>query len=713
MGNLSCPVLRGRDDGNIILLLDGKTQIALEYVYCYRAEYRAVLWLCAETTKTLNASYRELAAVLGLPEREVQEQDIVVQAVHQRLRQIDRWLLIVDNADDLARTQAFVPIGVAGHLIFTTKSHITGKMATRLEVGPLEIDMGAHLLLCRAGLLAAASDADLEVARAIARELGGLPLALDQAGAYIENYGCSLTDYLQRYQTLGEQLLAQRVVLVDDHPESVATTWLRSFAKVEQTSPTAAELLRACAFLAPDAIPEELLIEILQVPRTPASPEVPQRKRRDRFSRLMGKEPRQRERPSSDTSREAIQEAIAVLRSYSLLQRKSGEQIVAIHQLVQTVIRDLLDERTQATWITHVVGAVSRCFPVVCFETWERCEVYLQQALVCHRWLEQRHLQMREEASLLHQAAWYLVDRARYTEAEPLLVRALYIQRKLWGNEHPDTAASLTNLALLYHDQGKDAEAEPLFVQTLEIYEQVLGADHPNTVTSLHNLASLYMSQGKHAEAEPLFLQALSTRENVLGANHPATAATFNNLALLYQDQGKYTEAESLFLRALAIRENVLGARHPDTAASLTNLALLYQDQGKHAEVEPLFHRALAIRENVLGTRHPDTAASLHNLALLYLRQGEDTEAETLLLRALAIRENVLRARHPDTAASLHNLALLYRDQGKFAESEPLLLRALTTYEHHLGARHPTTLTVHANYTALVEAMKQTDTPED
>ena len=116
----------------------------------------------------------------------------------------------------------------------------------------------------------------------------------------------------------------------------------------------------------------------------------------------------------------------------------------------------------------------------------------------------------------------------------------------------------------------------------------MLGPDHPDTALSLNNLAVLYDSQGKLTEAEPLYRRALEIRERVLGPDHPDTALSLNNLAVLYQVQGKLTEAEPLYRRALEIRERVLGPDHPDTALSLNNLAVLYDSQGKLTEAEPL-----------------------------------------------------------------------------------------------------------------------------
>ncbi|HEY1352043.1 MAG TPA: NB-ARC domain-containing protein, partial [Ktedonobacteraceae bacterium] len=250
----------------------GKTQLAVEYAYRFAQEYQTILWARANTTEALHASYAEIARVLKLPQQNAQKQEVIIQAVKGWLRTSPGWLLILDNADDLNVAQPFLPTPFAGHLLLTTRAQILGKLVRPLEVNTLNAQRGALLLLRRAGVISAhaaletATAADRTVAMELTEELGGLPLALDQAGAYIEEMQCSLADYQQQYRTRRAKLLAHRGTLVDDHPEPVATTWSISFQKVAMANPLAAELLRACAFLAPDAIPEMLLTEILQTP---------------------------------------------------------------------------------------------------------------------------------------------------------------------------------------------------------------------------------------------------------------------------------------------------------------------------------------------------------------------------------------------------------------------------------------------------------------
>lgn len=339
----------------------GKTQLALEYSYRYHQEYQAVLWARADTNEALNASYTEIARLLQLPQQDAQEQEVIVQAVKDWLRSKGGWLLILDNADELDLVQPFLPTACPGHLLLTTRAQIMGKLARRLEVETLGSQEGALLLLRRAGLLAAdasletASLSDRALATALNDELGGLPLALDQAGAYIEETQCSLADYQQQYQTQGAELLAHRGMLVDDHPEPVATTWSLSFAKVEVANPIAANVLRLCAFLAPDALPEELLEEALKQFASSEERSLPGQRG---------------SAPEHARSRSALDQAIALLRTYSLIQRNPAEKTVQVHRLVQIVLRATLNETEREDWMRFAILLVNALFPPGDFTTW-------------------------------------------------------------------------------------------------------------------------------------------------------------------------------------------------------------------------------------------------------------------------------------------------------------------------------------------------------
>jgi tetratricopeptide (TPR) repeat protein len=523
------------------------------------------------------------------------------------------------------------------------------------------------------------SDAERHAAEELWEAMDGLPLALDQAGAYIEARQCRLIDYVDLYYSQRYILLQQRGEPLAVHPDAVATTWDLSFQRVEQKTPGAAELLRLCAFLSPEAIPEELITAGGVHFTSPVQ--------------------------DLAASSSLLNNAISTLRAYSLVQRDSEEQTLSIHRLVQAVLQDKLEKTEQCIWAERAVLAVNAAFPEVTHGTWPQCERLLSHALVCSTWIEHAQITNAKAAHLLNQTGYYLTQRVRYTEAEPLLKRALAISEQVLGTMHPDTALALNNLGELHHGQCQYGEAEPLYRRALAIREQVLGTTHPDTAQSLNNLGALSYRQGRYGEAELLLRHALEIREQVLGATHPDTASSLNNLGILYYQQGRYEEAEPLYLRTLAIWEQVSGTVHPDTALILNNLGVFYYDQKKYEEAEPLHRRALEIRKQVLGTTHPDTAQSLNNLGEIHRARGEYAEAESFYLDALAIWEQVLGAIHPDTAVALYNLGVLYQAQGKYTEAELFYQRSLTIFEQQFGIEHSNTQQVRQHYISLLRTM--------
>ena len=507
----------------------GKTQIALEYAYRYYQDYDAVLWTRADTQEALISGFVVFAALLQLPEQEERDQLKIVQAVKHWFMSHSRWLLLLDNADDLALVRDFLPPAGRGHTLLTTRASSMGKLAHALEVDALDSKPGALLLLRRTERLA--PDASLEQATeseradalSISQELGGLPLALDQAGAYIEETKCSLADYLQFYRTQRAELLKARGGLVPDHPEPVATTWSLSFAEVEKRSAAAADLLRVCAFLHPDAIPEEIITE--------GAAELGSNLQAVAQNPLV------------------FNQAIMVLLSYSLLKRQPEEHLLSMHRLVQAVLKDGMDESTYHQWAERVVQAVETALPNLEYRTYARYERCLPHVQECAQLIEQEQLTSAAVIRLLHQTGFYLYEHARYAEAEAFYLHSLSITEQELGPDHPDVGITLTNLAILYTVQGKYAEAEPLYQRALRIWEQALGLDHPQLAYPLNGLANLYREQGKVGEAELLYQRALQISEQALGPDHSLTRTVVRNYALLLRKMGREDEASELEVR--------------------------------------------------------------------------------------------------------------------------------------------------------------------
>ncbi len=632
----------------------GKTQIAVEYAYRSRDQghYTHTLWINAVSKETIITSFVTIAELLpGFPAQSETDQRKLVDAVKRWLEQCEqRWLLIfdnVDNADDLPLIQEYLPQRGNGSVLLTTRANAVGSLAAPLEVEKMGLMEGVQFLLHRAQRKDHISDEEVNEATNIVIALDHFPLALDQAGAYIEETRCRFVDYLQIYQNHRQALLARRGLQGAHYPDSVATTWSLSFQKVEQANPAAAELLRLCAFLAPDKIPEELI-------RDGAAQWTP---------------PLQQAAADLLTFNQMVEELL----KFSLVERLAETQTLGIHRLVQAVQIDTMELEMQRRWAARVIQAVNKVFPKKPQDTatWPQCLRYLGQAQVCNTLIEQYKLPLIDAARLLNRTGFYLEKQALYTVAEPLYQRALAICEQRLGATHPNTATNLSNLAALYAIQGRYREAEPLYQRALAIDEQHFGAVHPHTAASLNNLAALYDDQGRYREAESLYQRALAICEQQLGAMHPNTAHSLNNLAFLYSNKGRYKEAEVLYQRALAIYKQELGV-HPSTAQGLNNLADLYYRQGKDEEAEPLFQQALTIREQVLGEAHPDTAQSIWRLAVISQRKQHYQEAKSLYQRAFSIYKQTLGEGHPRTQSLRRDYISLLRTMGDEEEGKRL-----------------------------------------
>jgi tetratricopeptide (TPR) repeat protein len=661
----------------------GKTQLAVEYAYRHRSDYYEMLWAHADTVETLTSSYNEIAALLQLPEKNAQQQDVVIQAVKFWLRSHREYLFILDNADTPEILRPFLPSDLTGHLLITTRatdlSNLGLGLSDSLAVQVLPLEQAVHLLLHRAGILLSATPQEHTLAEYFATELGGLPLALDQVGAYLAATKTSLSSYHQLYQHHRAHLLSEHSNKVE-HPQPVATTWDLSFQRVTQQNPAAADLLRFCAFLAPDALPEIILTE----GATELGPVLA---------------------PVAGNLLQ-LDNAIAALLAYSLIDRDPRTKTLAVHRLVQTVLRDALLEPEQRMWEERAIHALARVFPWPEVATWDLCQRLLPHAEFCAKWITPRGMKDLESAYLLSSVGEYLFNRAEYREAQTYDEQALRIYQAVLGEQHPSTAASLNNLGLVYRARGNYPKAEAVLLQASTMYHEALGEQHPDTAASLNNLGLVYRAQGNYREAEKAHLQALAIYSTMPREHILDIATSLDNLGLVYRNQGNYPEAEDAHLQAGAIYYTELGERHPNTATTLNNLGLVYTAQGKYALAEQANLQALVIRRAALGELHADTAHSLEGLGNAYSAQKKYLQAETAHMQALVIRRTIVGEQHVDTANSLNDLAGVYRAQGKYPEAEALYDQAQGIYKALLGEEHPEIARCLYNLALLHQAQK-------
>ena len=278
-----------------------------------------------------------------------------------------------------------------------------------------------------------------------------------------------------------------------------------------------------------------------------------------------------------------------------------------------------------------------------------------------------------------------------YPEAETLLRRALEERRALYGEEHPEVAASLRNLAFLEMTRNDFESAEAHYRQALALRRRLQPFEPAPTGEILNDLAVLHLSHEDFTVAEELFHEALDLRRTHLDTDHPDIAETLNNLAALHYHRGELAIAEELMRESLTLRRSHYGDLHPRVATSLNNLAALLQSQSRFEEAEPLVREVLAMRRRMLGEDHPDVAVSLNNLGALLREQSRLEEAVPALKSALEITRKALGERHLNVSGIQLNLAQVYHRQGTLDEAQALFLDSYTLRRELLGDDHPRT----------------------
>jgi predicted ATPase len=193
----------------------GKTRLAIEYAYMHAADYSALLFVGAEDPSALTAGLAGLAAVLDLPEQEARQDTAKIGAVMRWLEANPTWLLILDNVNDekaIAAVNGLMSELKGGHVIMTARLSNFGASVRNLELDALDEDAATQFLLSRTAEDRERAQDDEAQARALARELGGLPLALELAGADISKTRINIATYLARAQALPVERLRERLV---------------------------------------------------------------------------------------------------------------------------------------------------------------------------------------------------------------------------------------------------------------------------------------------------------------------------------------------------------------------------------------------------------------------------------------------------------------------------------------------------------------------
>ena len=646
----------------------GKTQLAVEYIYLHKTDYKVIWWIRSEESAAMAADYANLAFDLDLPEKGSPDQTEITKAVKRWLEHNSGWLLIFDNAQDLGEIRDYLPLGGAGHIIITSRNPHWSGVARLLPVHPFDRADSIDFLCNRTG------QDDRKAADDLADELGDLPLALEQAGAYIETTGITLTDYQELFQSWRKELWGDETP-PPDYPDSVATTWSIAMEQVSKESPEAADLLNLCAFLAPDGISLEMFSEGAEHLPEPLA--------------------------ATATDRLAMNRAIKILRRYSLID--ADGEFLSVHRLVQVVVRDRLSEDDEKRWAEIAVAILSAALPFKSSDvsTWPRCSRLLPHALAAVAHSEAREVASEKTSIILNQTGLYLRGRAEFAEAKAHHERALTLAEKVYGQDHSIVAIRVNNLGLILQDLGDLQTAKEHLERALKIDENTYGSDSTKVAIRVNNLGSVLKDMGDMQGAKEHFKQALKIDENTYGPDHPIVATIVNNLGFVLKDMGDMQEAKQHFERALKIDENTYGPNHPIVATIVNNLGIVLKDLGDMQGAKQHLERALKIDENAYGPDHPNVARNFNNLGSVLQDLGDLQGAKQHIEWALKIDENTYGPDHPNVARDINNLGLVLQDMGDLQGAKEHFEWALKIDRNTYGPEHPN-VAIHINNLGLV-----------
>lgn len=664
----------------------GKTQLAREFAYRYGSNYETGIWeINADSAATVYAGFMEFSQIFQIDLAADFTEDDLCQAVGAWMRENDRWLIIFDNLDNEDVISSYIPAnGVCGHILVTTRN-LTLDLGGHIDLSVFDLDEALCFLDNRlAECVHLEKDADA-FKKDLCLRLGCLPLALEQAAAYIKVTRTNFSRYLKLLNESGLDAFdigADRYNMPEHYAKSVTTTWEISFNTIALEG--AKQLFYLCAYLAPDRIPVKLFTEKREILPEPV---------RSNLSAIL------------ETNR-----IVTELRKYSLTGGNS--EYIHIHRLVQEVVRNKLKSDKQ--WAQYDLQLLYESFA---FEYGDMAshEAFLMYIphVEAFATVGKALLTEAEDQELLAllfgtggQGYDYLGE---YKKAVQWNQKALNIRKNLLGENHYMTAVSYNNLASAYQAAGEYARAKQLFQSALTIFQKELGPDHGAVATAYSNLAGLYDCQGEYDKALEYYQKALDIRLEIFGESHNETADIYNNIAFVYSRLARFQEALETHEKVLKIREATLGKQHLLTASSYGNIAYTYVGMGDFPKALELQHKVLKIRVAVLGENHPDTLAAYMNLASTHMETAEYEQALEIYKYIIPIYETTRGEGHLDTAYAYNNIAGVYYSKGDYSSALHYFIRALDIREKTLGTSHPDTATVYGNLASLYEDLGSYD----
>lgn len=365
--------------------------------------------------------------------------------------------------------------------------------------------------------------------------------------------------------------------------------------------------------------------------------------------------------------------------------QSKGETVTARELLdlgAERIQRELTSEPEVRSSMMRVIGEVYQGLGL-----FDRARPLLTQALE-----DQRRIygdDHREVAASESALGVLLQDVGEVEDAEALFRQSLATRQRLGGDRDPDVSETMALLAYLLETRGDMVSAEAMAREVLAINQELFPAGGPRVAAAQANLAGMLRRQEQFDEAEPLLREALAAQRRIYGDNDLTVASTARNLASLLRDRGALDEAATLYEEAIATRRRILGDVHPEVAVALNSYAMLLDLTGDSDRAIAGYRELIRIQEQIHGDRpHPDLAAIYNNFGASLRAAGALDEAADYFGRAIAMVDAALEPGHPNRAYARVGLAGVRMDQRRFADASPLLRDAVAIRRGGLPEGH-------------------------